>query len=323
MTTSPKQTSDFDFLSGHFDVVHRQLRKPLTGSDEWDGYAGTSTARTHFDGAISIDEMQFPTKGSYGLSLRVYDPSRQEWAIYWVDSRTMKLQPPVRGKWTDGRCWLVGEDEYEGRPILASYSWSDVTDQTAHWEQAFSVDDGATWETNWTMDFTRRATEPPALDLPKVTGDFDFLVGPWNIHNRCRTQALGGNDDWYEVDATMVGYTYFDGAISFDEGWFRTKGYQGATFRLYDPAAGTWSIHWINSQRGILETPVVGSFGDDGKGLFYGPDFHEGLPIDVRFRWTPGDREAEWEQSFSTDGGQTWQPNWYMTDTRPDGYPGN
>lgn len=320
MTIRTKQTSDFDFLSGHFDVVHRRLRKPLAGNDEWDEYAGTCTARTHFDGAISIDEMQFPTKGSYGLSLRLYDPDRQEWTVYWVDSRTMKLQPPVRGRWSDGSCLLVGEDEYERRPILASYRWSDITDRTAHWEQGFSVDGGTTWETNWTMDFTRRATEPPALGLPKVTGDFDFLVGPWNIHNRCRVQALGGSDDWYEAEATMVGYTYFDGAVSFDEGWFPAKGYQGATFRLYDPAAKTWSIHWINSLRGILETPVVGRFGADGTGLFHGPDVHEGQPIEVRFRWTPGDREATWEQSFSTDGGLTWQPNWSMTDTRPDGY---
>jgi hypothetical protein len=26
---------------------------------------------------------------------------------------------------------------------------------TLRWEQAFSLDDGQTWETNWTADFTR------------------------------------------------------------------------------------------------------------------------------------------------------------------------
>ncbi len=34
-----------------------------------------TTARTYFDGAISIDEMRFPTKGIYGMSLRLFDPA--------------------------------------------------------------------------------------------------------------------------------------------------------------------------------------------------------------------------------------------------------
>lgn len=310
-----KATSDFDFLNGHFDVAHRQLLKPLTGSDEWDEYAGTCSARTHFDGAISLDEMQFPTKGSYGMSLRLFDPEAEEWSIYWVNSTSYEVFPPVRGKWKDGGCWLVGEDTHDGRPILASYSWSDITDTTAHWEQSFSADGGETWEVNWTMDFTRRETAPPPLDIPKVTGDFDFLVGSWDMHNERRRPALGEPAEWYDVESKMQVWTYFDGAISFDEGWFPTLNFQGATFRVYNPTSGAWSIHWINSQRGRLETPVIGSF-TDGVGIFEGPDVWEDQPIDVRFQWTPGDQQARWEQSFSTDGGQTWVPNWKMTHTR-------
>ncbi|MEV6281321.1 hypothetical protein [Kribbella sp. NPDC051770] len=310
-----KLTSDFDFLNGHFDVAHRQLRKPLSGSDEWDEYAGTCSARTHFDGAISLDEMQFPTKGSYGLSLRLFDPQTEEWSIYWVNSTSYEVFPPVRGKWADGSCWLVGEDTYDGRPILASYSWSDITATSAHWEQSFSEDGGETWEVNWTMDFTRRETAPPAPGAAKVTGDFDFLVGSWDMHNRRRRPALGDPAEWYELESKMQVWSYFDGAISFDEGWFPSLNFQGATFRVFNPATGQWSIHWVNSQRGQLETPVVGSF-TDGIGIFEGPDVWEGQEIDVRFRWTPGDQQASWQQSFSTDGGETWVPNWEMTHTR-------
>jgi hypothetical protein len=352
-------------------VRHRQLVKPLSGSDEWTEYDGTCSARTHFDGAISIDEMQFPTKGSFGMSLRLFDPVEQEWSVYWVSSTTYEVGPPVRGRWSDGSCWLIGEDEYDGRPVLASYAWSDITETTAHWEQSFSVDGGETWELNWTMDFTRRDTPPPRLDVPKVTGDFDFLVGEWDMHNRRRRPALGEPAEWYELESTMKVWSYFDGAISFDEGWFPslvsrvgdcltvggvqvrasqggeaasmrgsswpllqrrevrawapptsrnhrhgTLGFRGATFRVYNPVQRTWSIHWINSQRGVLETPVIGSFDADGIGIFDGPDVWEGQPIDVRFRWTPGAEQASWEQSFSTDGGRTWVPNWQMTHTR-------
>jgi hypothetical protein len=317
MTTWTKVTSDFDFLNGYFDVAHRQRVKPLTGSDEWIEYDGTTTARTHFDGAISIDEMRFPTKGSYGLSVRLFDPVEKEWNIWWVSSTTMRLYPPVRGRWSeDGTsCRLVGEDELDGQPILVSYAWSDITERTARWEQGFSTDGGKTWEVNWIMDFTRRDTPPPPLDVPKLTSDFDFLVGRWNMHNRRRKPALG-EGDWYEFQSEMDVTTYFDGAISFDEGWFPTEGFRGATLRIYNPDSRTWSIHWVNSLRGQLETPVIGSFREDGTGIFEGPDVWEGQPIDVRFTWTPGKNEAAWEQSFSIDSGRTWQPNWQMKHTR-------
>lgn len=314
----PKVTSDFDFLNGYFDVRHRTLNKVFVGSDDWQSYDGTCTARTHFDGAISIDEMQFPGKASYGMSVRLFDPVSREWTIYWINSKSMELYPPVRGRWAeDGKsCWLTGEEELDGKPILVSYAWSDVTETTAHWEQSFSEDGGTTWEVNWTMDFTRRSTEPPRVDIPKPTSDFDFLVGEWDMHNERRRPALGEPSEWYEVASKMKVYSYFDGAISFDEGWFPTEGFRGATLRLYNPAAETWSIHWINSLRGTLETPVIGAFGNDGLGVFEGPDEWNGQPIDVRFVWTPGTTQAAWEQLFSTDNGQTWVSNWKMRHTR-------
>ena len=40
-------------------------------------------------------------------------------------------------------------------PILVRFLWSDITPTTCRWEQAFSVDDGATWEVNWIMESTR------------------------------------------------------------------------------------------------------------------------------------------------------------------------
>jgi len=170
-------TNDFDFLTGHFDVHHRQLKKPLTGSDEWEEYDGTTTGHTFFLGAISIDEMRFPHTGSFGMSIRIFDPKAEEWSVYWVNSRTGRLQAPVRGRWVDGVSLLYGEDEHDGRPVLANYRWSDVTETTARWEQAYSVDGGETWETNWIMEFTRRESEPPPLDVPEVTGDFEARPG--------------------------------------------------------------------------------------------------------------------------------------------------
>lgn len=315
LTDLTKVTSDFDFLTGHFDVAHRQLVKPLTGSDQWEEYTSTCTARTHFDGAVSIDEVQFPTKSAYGMSIRLYDPVERLWTVYWVNSTTGRLQPPVQGRWADGSCRLVGKDEHDGRPVLAAYSWSDVTERTAHWEQAFSVDDGATWETNWTMDLTRRDTEPPAPDAAKVTEDFDFLVGSWDVRNDWLRSPLTGSDDWSEAPGSSVNYTSFGGAVSIDENDFPTTGNRGLTIRLYDPVAARWSIYWVNSRSGRLDPPVHGRFQTDGTGVFEGPDTHAGQPIDVRFHWTKGDAPV-WEQFYSADHGQNWEANWRMTFTR-------
>jgi hypothetical protein len=35
------------------------------------------------------------------------------------------------------------------------FTWSDITKPTLRWEQAFSDDDGESWETNWIMETTR------------------------------------------------------------------------------------------------------------------------------------------------------------------------
>jgi hypothetical protein len=35
------------------------------------------------------------------------------------------------------------------------FIWTVTSRDACRWEQAFSVDGGRTWETNWIMDFTR------------------------------------------------------------------------------------------------------------------------------------------------------------------------
>ena len=200
--------------------------------------------------------------------------------------------------------------------MLASYRWSDVTERTAHWEQAFSADGGRTWETNWVMDLTRRSAEPPPPDAPKVTGDFDFFTGPWNGQNRRLRNPMTGSDEWYEVPSSSMGWTYFNGAVSVDVIEFPTMSFRGLTIRLYDPVKQLWSIYWVRDDAdGKLEPPVRGRFDASGQGFFYGPDTFHGRPIEVRYHW---DRNLPtWEQSFSPDGGQTWESNWMMTFTRP------
>jgi NIPSNAP len=97
-----------------------------------------------------------------------------------------------------------------------------------------------------------------------------------------------------------------------DELRFPTRGWAGATLRLFNPESRRWSIYWINSRDGLLQPPVHGSF-QAGVGVFFGDDVDEGRPVRVRFRWTVlSDKRAHWEQAFSTDGEKTWETNWTM-----------
>ena len=115
--------------------------------------------------------------------------------------------------------------------------------------------------------------------------DFDFLAGTWDVANRWRSDFLDETSAWEEFPAISRATRHFDGAASFDEITFPTKGFAGLTLRLYDPAAGQWSLYWASKRTGTLFPPVTGRF-TDGVGEFYGEDTYQGTPVRVRFLWS-------------------------------------
>ena len=152
---------DFDFLSGSWDIANRRLTTLLAGRDEWDEFPATSCCIPFFGGAANAEEYVCPAKGFRGLSIRSFDPAREEWSIWWVNSRDGRLQPPVHGRFDAERLGtFYGDDTHDGTPdgtpVRVRYLWSRITPVSARWEQAFSVDGEQTWETNWIMDLTRR-----------------------------------------------------------------------------------------------------------------------------------------------------------------------
>ncbi|GAA3583734.1 hypothetical protein GCM10022419_076890 [Nonomuraea rosea] len=148
--------NDFDFLAGHWNVANRRLVKPLAGSDEWDEFPASTVATRHFDGAASFDEIKFPTKEFSGLTVRVYNPGTRQWSIYWASSARGVLDvPPLVGGFEGSRGEFYADDSHEGTPVRCRFIWTVFDQDTARWEQAFSVDEERTWETNWVMDLTR------------------------------------------------------------------------------------------------------------------------------------------------------------------------
>jgi len=157
-----RKSADFDFLMGVWRVHHRYLVKRLAGCHDWIEFGGYVAARHILDGWGNMDEGPIELPGGHyrGTSLRLYDPATSKWAIYWLDSRCPgRLFPPVYGTFEDGPFGPVGtflgDDAFKGRPIRVRFIWSRITPDSARWEQAFSLDEGNTWENNWFMDFTR------------------------------------------------------------------------------------------------------------------------------------------------------------------------
>lgn len=151
-------TNDFDFILGRWTIANRRLKAVNVGSDDWDTFASTSFCEPRLDGLANIEEVRCPDRGWIGMAVRTFDIAAQEWAIYWVSSADGLLQPPVRGRFGPDGCVLEGDDRMDDQPIRARFIWSDISPHSARWTQAFSFDDGATWETNWIMDFTRVGT---------------------------------------------------------------------------------------------------------------------------------------------------------------------
>jgi hypothetical protein len=148
--------SGFEFLAGAWDVANRRRQRWLAGCDDWDEFPATSACWSLFGGAANLDEITFPTKGFTGLTLRLYEPATKVWTLNWVNSRDGRLTPPVTGGFTGDVGTFYGDDSHEGQDVRVRYLWSRITRVSARWEQAYSIDGGQDWETNWVMDFTRR-----------------------------------------------------------------------------------------------------------------------------------------------------------------------
>ena len=149
--------SDFDFEIGSWKTQLKRRLRPLSGSNEWVEYEGTSVVTKVLGGRANIVELD--VKGSAGriegMSLRLYNPDARQWSLNFSNVRSGTLSPPVLGEFKNGRGEFYGADTLNNRAILVRFVIFDVTTSTAKFEQAFSDDGGKTWEVNWIATDTR------------------------------------------------------------------------------------------------------------------------------------------------------------------------
>ena len=152
---------DFDFLFGSWRVRNRRLAQLLVGSDEWHEFETTAEARPILGGLGNVDSFTaaaMPPENTpwEGVTLRLFDPRGRRWRIWWTSTTNPgQLDPPMIGRFQNGLGVFFGTDVFAGTPIRVRFQWRSLGPSQARWEQAFSADDGAGYETNWIMTFER------------------------------------------------------------------------------------------------------------------------------------------------------------------------
>jgi hypothetical protein len=153
---------DFDFEFGTWKTHVKRLVKPLTGSTTWVEMNGVTTVKPVWGGRGNLVELEAdgPNGHFRGLSLRLYNPETGTWSLNFANAADGTLTIPTVGKFKDGRGEFFNEDTLGGKPILVRFVITPISPNEIRFEQAFSADQGKTWEVNWIATDTRVAGAP-------------------------------------------------------------------------------------------------------------------------------------------------------------------
>lgn len=167
---------------------------------------------------------------------------------------------------------------------------------------------------------TAKPPNPATAEKRDGQHDFDPLIGSWKYHLKRRLNPLTGSNKWVDFEGTGVCYKIWDGRANLDTIELDGPGghIEGLTLRVYNPESHQWRLYWANSRIGILDPPQIGEF-KDGRGEFFAQDTINGRVILIRYAWDLTTSTPHFEQSFSDDGGKTWEVNWITDQTRING----
>lgn len=148
---------DFDWEIGTWRTHLRRLQNPLSGSNAWVEYEGTSIVHGFLDRRANLVELSVTGSAGTieGISLRLYNPRTRQWSLNYASVRSGELTPAMVGDFANGRGEFYADDTFNGRPVRVRFVISDITENSARFEQAFSADGGQTWEVNWIALDTR------------------------------------------------------------------------------------------------------------------------------------------------------------------------
>lgn len=246
---------DFDFEIGEWTTDVRVLRNPLSGQPPvWAEYRGTSVVRGLMDSRANSVALSVagPAGKIEGISLRLYDPGARRWSLNFASLGDGAMTPPVIGGFDGkGRGIFYGDDRLGARAIRVRFVITQVSADEARFEQAFSADNGATWEVNW-IAVDRRVQSVVALPAD--------LAQAVDAHNRATIAkdigALGAlvTDDYLLVNSDATTQDKSSYLADFEKPDFRIE-----PFTIEQPIArvdgdtavtgGLMALRWTHAGR--------------------------------------------------------------------------
>jgi len=165
-----------------------------------------------------------------------------------------------------------------------------------------------------------RAADAPAANAALRDGqhDFDFNLGVWRTHIRRVLDPLSGGTHSMEMNGTVSVRKVWDGRAWLEE--IEADGpnghWEGMTLFTYNPQAHQWSQNFVDSQNGVVTSPLIGEF-KNGRGELFAQDTRGGRTLLIRAVWSDITPDAHhFEESYSDDGGKSWVPVFIASLTR-------
>ena len=154
ITATPSSSKhDFYFFAGRWKLHNKKLKSKLNNCTEWVEFESTQEMYKVLNGIGNIDNFlaTFDEQPFEGMTVRLFNPKTNLWSIYWADSDNGKLDPPVVGSFENNIGHFFTKDIFDEKNILVVFRWDATDRDNPVWSQAFSADNGKTWEWNWFM----------------------------------------------------------------------------------------------------------------------------------------------------------------------------
>lgn len=155
------EAHQFDFWIGEWNINQKIIQKDGNWL-ETKAHTSVSTIlngcalEEHWKGDVKFFWLNMQdVKPMKGFSLRYYDEKEKNWHIYWLDNFNPKLGKGSTGNFKDGKGEFFSETSTPNGNRISRITFSDITDDSVHWDLAISNDDGKKWTTIWIMEMKR------------------------------------------------------------------------------------------------------------------------------------------------------------------------
>ena len=147
----------FDFNIGPWKTKIRAVSSPLASPTAWSELQGTHDVYRVWDDWADIGQLEVdgPQGHIEDLALRLYDRKTHEWRVYFANSGSGALLPPMIGGFEDGTGTFIGLEDQDGRTVLMRNVWSGITANACRQEWSISTNGGKTWTPTWISNDTR------------------------------------------------------------------------------------------------------------------------------------------------------------------------